>query len=266
MQQNKEENPENDNPEIWDTYIASYDDGPGITTLRMDLIENAPLASYGHVLMTGVKYSTTREDGFPEEEGLPKLYEISDALTHHLDTQSDAVQVATFTHDGSRIEYFYLNNIEGVEDLLVEFYEARYPSEDYFISIKEDDEWEYYLDFLYPNEEIINYMSDRNVVMALENEGDILVAPRRIDHWFYFNKDQEREAFIQEVFDLGFFIDKKAEIDHVDYPFQLQIYRDDTAILEDLHDTTTELREMVEKHNGLYDGWETIVVKTKEER
>ncbi len=63
----------------WSTYMATYEENiPGSTTLRMDLINDAPNKDFPFVLVTGVTFKTNRKDGFPEGDTFEKLYEIED--------------------------------------------------------------------------------------------------------------------------------------------------------------------------------------------
>ena len=61
--------------ENWQTYMASYEGGkPGSTTVRMDLIDSAPISGYNYVLVTGITYESEREDGFPKGDETFNLF------------------------------------------------------------------------------------------------------------------------------------------------------------------------------------------------
>lgn len=67
--------------EQWDSYIASYENGiPGSTTIRMDLINDSPIKNLEFVLVTGITFETSRDDGLPEGETFTLLHKIGDEL------------------------------------------------------------------------------------------------------------------------------------------------------------------------------------------
>lgn len=161
--------------EHWDGYMASYENGiPGSTTVRMDLIDNAPIGDFEHVVITGIAYETSREDGFPEGETFALLHKIGDELTELIKQETSALLVGSFTHNKERLEYYYIKKPNGLKEKLDKFYRTKYPNNKYYTNIKEDKNWSYYNDFLYPTEETRNYMGDQSVIRRLEEAGDKL--------------------------------------------------------------------------------------------
>ncbi len=139
------------------------------------------------------------------------------------------------------------------------------PSSDvrkYKINKKEDSEWSYYFDFLYPNPEQMHWIQNRKVVDSLRSNGDSLQKPRRVDHWAYFNSEETQTDFTNTVQQLGFLIEEaKCEFENSS-PYCVHFYRKDSVELSRIHDTVMSLVELSEQNKGLYDGWETLVVKS----
>lgn len=247
--------------ESWDTYTSAYEDGiPGSVTLRMDLIDEVPLKDLTALVITGLTYSTDREDGFPDAETLQELYQIEDELVQIIDQEYQGLIVGSFMHNHQRLEYFYLNNPAGLKERLKEFYKTNYPDRQYYIALKEDAEWQYYREFLYPNREIQNYMADQAVIRRLMEAGDNLLYARRVDHWIYLPDNKELKALRMEVESMHFQVESKDKITG-SLPYELHISRVDKVDFESIHQVTSVLRKLAIEHRGRYDGWETNVIK-----
>ena len=247
--------------ENWDVYMASYDEGkPGSTTVRMDLIDSAPFKDYEYILITGISYESEREDGLPNGDSTFKLlYSLGDALVNLLDSYGENISVGSFTYNFERLEYFYLKSKDGIEEKINDFYTSNYPEHKYYLNIKEDKDWSYYKEFLYPNDETLNYMSDQKVVMALQEASDKLTKARRVDHWVYFDNKSRMEAFKNEVLKQGFEIEFSGKIDSTALPFQCRIFRVDYVGIDSIYSITSSLRKLAKQFDGDYDGWETSV-------
>lgn len=250
--------------EHWDSYIASYEEGkPGLTTLRMDLIETAPVADYPMVLVTGFTFKSGREDGFPEEENLQAVHDDSDKLIAFVEQKFDCLHVASFMYDCQRMEYFYLRSGINVEAGIQQFYAEQLSAYENHTNVDEDKDWSLYREFLFPTDEILHYMYDQKVVMHLEEEGDDMTTPRRVDHWILFDKENDAERFAKEAEKQGFEVEGVSETEHEDTALQLQVFREDKIDLDDIFPVTAGLRDLAQKFEGDYDGWETFVVSKK---
>lgn len=248
--------------EHWDSYIASYEEGkPGLTTLRMDLIEEAPDADHPLALITGFNFGGEREDGFPEERDLQAVHDISDDIVAFMEQNFDCVHVASFMYDYQRMEYFYLKDTKNVEQGLNKLYENILPNYEVYISIEEDQDWALYQEFLFPTDDIMHHMYDQKVVMHLEEAGDNLMASRRIDHWIFFAQMTELERFSAEATKEGFKVEGTSASDDPELPLQVQVWRNDVPELDSIFPVTSGLRKLAQECGGEYDGWETVVTK-----
>lgn len=248
--------------EYWDTYLASYEKGkPGSITLRMDLINMAPIKKLPFVVVTGITYTTSRDDGFPENETFSILYKIEDELIDLINNTTESYFVGSFTYKKERLEYFYTNDIQGLKEKIKEFYISNYPDFKYYLNIKEDKNWDYYKKFLYPNQETLNYMSDQKVVKSLQDAGDPLTKDRRVDYWIYFPTKSDMDNCAIALKKKGFSIQSKENNPELKLPFELQIWNINKVDLDSIYKITHELREIVKPFNGEYDGWETFVIK-----
>jgi len=136
-----------------------------------------------------------------------------------------------------------------------------YPDYKFYLNIKEDKNWSYYRDFLYPNEETLNYMGDQSVVMNLQEAGDPLTRERRVDHWLYFSTEADMKKCKEELIKEDYTIESSGINKDTTLPFELQIWRIDKVDINSIYPITSELRGLAKKYNGEHDGWETFVLK-----
>lgn len=247
--------------ESWDTYLASYESGfSGTTALRMDLIERVPIKEFSNVLVTGVSYFSERKDRFPENFDV--LYQIEDQLKSHLLCQYNLVFVGTFTHNLERLQYYYLADTANLEEFVKKFYAENFPDHKYYINIKEDKDWRYYKEFLYPNPEILERMSDSKVISNLVSQGDPLKKSRPISYWIEFTSETTRELFEQEIKEQGFDVQNKYYSEEENL-FVIVIVRTDIPNTELIELMSKKIGKIASKYGGNYNGWETIVINEK---
>jgi uncharacterized protein (TIGR01619 family) len=247
--------------EEWQNYMATYEQNkPGSVTLRMDLINSAPLLDYEYVLVTGVNFETTSKDGFPDsDQTFTILHGLEDEVLNLVSKTSNSILVGSFMYNSQRLQYFYLTDTIEIRNELNAFYNSK--SRNGYVNIKVDQEWNYYREFLYPSQETLNYMGDESVVRNLMKAGDDLSTSRRVDHWIYFKDKSSMKLFEKEVSKVEFIVGSSGKNKKSELPFVMNIWRIDKVDLGSIYPITNKLRMLAKKMNGEYDGWETVVVK-----
>lgn len=246
----------------WDNYIAQYDDGPGSVTLNMARKETAPVKTLPFVVVTGL--TTTKDcedDGFPLKKELDRLQNANEAAVTAVRSVTTAELVGTFLCACERLAYIYVRDTAKIREKLINFYKTKYPAYKYYINIKPDNAWEYYLDFLYPNDEVMEFMSNEKVIEQLRQAGDKLDKARAIDYVFYFPDEKGREAFIKAVATQGFKAEKTYVKEGPDKPYQVVLTRVGMVEVSEISQTTLELKKKAEELGGEYDGWNTTLEK-----
>jgi uncharacterized protein (TIGR01619 family) len=247
--------------EIWDNYMASYENKPGSVVVRMDLVSSAPLKEYKYVLVTGTTYESKDSEGLPDNITLLFVQKIGNELQQILMNKYENIYVGSLTYNFERLEYFYVKDTIGLRQTLNKFYESKYLKIKKYVNLKIDSDWKYYKEFLYPNENILNYMADNKVVMSLVENGDKLNKSRKVDHFSYFKSQREAQEFRIEIEKEGYNIEIVGKNDIGDYPYKVLFWKNQFVDLEHINQVTTNLKEIAKKYNGEYDGWETVVVK-----
>ena len=70
------------------------------------------------------------------------------------------------------MDYYYAADTAGIREKLSKLYATQFKSYEPYINIKADKEWQIYLEFLYPNDETRETMSNQKVVLKLQEAGD----------------------------------------------------------------------------------------------
>ncbi|MFK7749396.1 MAG: DUF695 domain-containing protein [Kordia sp.] len=250
--------------EVWNTYQAKQEKGVSSTNLRMDLIEKAPINGYDFLFYVKIKYRVTKESDFPIGNKLKKLYAIKNAISEKMKSVSDSKYVGSFMFDGSRFEYYYVKDASDIERHIDKLFRNKFRGEKYEVYVKSDPAWDLYINFLYPNDEIRNFMSNRDTVVQLKNIGDDVTKPRKIEHFATFSSINEMNLFADAVEKLSYTIDYKKKVKNDKFPHEVKFYRDNSVTLDNTMKFTTELINLAKEMNGNYDGWETFVVKKKQ--
>ncbi len=127
-----------------------------------------------------------------------------------------------------------------------------------YLDVRPDPEWGYYREFLLPDDERRRWMADRRLTEVLAQDGESLTTPRRVDHWAHFATAQARDEFVRGVLDVGFELQRAAEVAGKRLPFGAQVYRDDAVDLDHIHDVAMQLVAMAVGLGGEYEGWNTL--------
>lgn len=247
--------------EEWDIYMAQYEKGVGSTLINMSAKKFAPEKKFPYVLVTGVIFADCTADGMPSKNEFSHLYAISDSVKAKIDKTNENIAVAAFTYQCERLDYYYLKDTAGLRQSLAGLYSNRFKQYQPYINIKEDKSWDAYLNFLYPNDETLEFMKNQKILKGLEDAGDKLDKARQVDHWIYFKTEDDRTCFINYVTKNNFRIEAKDKTKDISHPYKLQISRTDNVDIAAISGITLDLRKQAQKCKGDYDGWETFVVK-----
>jgi len=119
------------------------------------------------------------------------------------------------------------------------------------VRTRPDPDWRYYRELLVPDAERKQWMDDRRLVQILQEQGDRLSVPRRVDHWALFPSADARAAFVAAVRKAGFETEIEDDAVHA--------WRTDPIELDHIHDVVMLLVDAAGEAGGEYDGWETSI-------
>ncbi len=141
--------------ELWWSYLASYDDGPGSIRLDLNRYRHAPLAEYTHLLITGSAYASSQPGGLPEPADVQRLGALSRNTFAAVRAVVPAIFAGSFTHGGEQQNYLYVKNTVSskarIDKALADFYAKACPGCKVRSNYREDAGWSVYRTFLFPN-------------------------------------------------------------------------------------------------------------------
>ena len=248
----------------WDTYAARFDKGTGSVMLDMDLKSRAPLADYPYLLIVVTHYKDCLANGLPERDEFANLYNIDDSVQACLNRIVRNVAAGTFTYQCQRRDYYYLPDTAGVRQALSTQMGPTahlFAEHGFEVVIHSDPEWNGYLKFLYPSDLTYEYMLNQKIIGKLIEKGDSLDKARPVDHFLYFTTPMDRDRFVAFCGLHGFDVVSSDSTGLQDRTYSLHIVRTDKVDLESISELTLTLRKEAARCNGIYDGWETYVVK-----
>jgi regulator of RNase E activity RraB len=247
---------ETDDADEWDFYPCRVDDRPASIFLNLRYEhEERPTAATLYWLR--IRMLDAAEHGMGTGAEAEALYPVEDALVDATMTFG-LTYVGRLRTDGAWQIVFY--GASGNEDALGAVARGvELGGRQIELGSKPDSMWSYYREFLLPDDERRQWMSDRRIVELLEEHGDLLSTPRRVDHWAYFPSADSRDAFVKHVTRDGFEIEGVSDDADGDQSFGAQVVRTDTVELEAIHEVVMTLVRLAEQHGGTYDGWECPV-------
>lgn len=248
-------------PENWDAYMMEYEKGPGSVLINMGAKQSAPYKTLPFLITTGVTFSNCTTEGLPPADEFSELYSISDSARYIVEKNTTSLLVGTFTYQCQRLDYYYTRDTANLRRELARMYIDRFPGYTPVVIIRPDSSWRTYLDFLYPKEEVIEFMNDQKVVMRLRDAGDDPSKERQIGHWLYFPTETDRRCIFNYLAENKFIIEGMDKTDNPAYPFSLHISRNDKTDINIISKITKALSIQARLCKGVYDGWESPVVK-----
>ena len=246
--------------ENWDVYLAQNEKGLASTMINLSLKSEAPIKKMPFLLITGVKYKDCGDDGMPGKKEFENLYKIEDSIENIISENIESKHAGTYTYSCERQEYYYISDTAGIRKKLAAMYKKYFPAYVGYVNIRKDQTWSGYLDFLYPSEEVLEYMLNQKVLANLTKAGDKLEKERVVDHFIFFATEKDQDCFITYATAQHFKVESKEQITGPK-PFKLHITRTDKVDAVSITPITLELRKQASRCKGDYNGWETVVVK-----
>lgn len=244
----------------WDIYTCHIEESPAVIGLDLDLRRFAPLKEKPNAIYITVYLNHPREDGFPQNDEFAIMGEIEDRLVEQLQTKLDAHFVGRTFSNGVRDFYFYagttLLHDKFIADAMINFPDYRY---DY--GVKEDNNWELYFDFLFPDVYEFQRIQNRKVLRMLRQHGDASEKERTIEHWIHFRTEEDKNVYWEHIKENGFSLVRDEKLDNPEFPFKLCIARADNTIETTIDSVVMSLWELAQQVNAEYDGWETSIMK-----
>ena len=255
----------NEIPQEWNAYRSWLDDDPAVFRLNLALDEVAPIEGFSYCVRITIELKNPDENGFSTNER-PAIYAIEDQILRPLQSDKD-ILVAVLTARGEVTWYFYSQASEALQERLSATWDSNM-GYTYQVECSEDKQWNFFLKGLYPNIYEKQTIYNREILYACQENEDQVEVPRPIEHWLYFDTEQNMLSAIEKAAALGFTVyssekvvpEEGKEVQE-DLGYCLILSKENTPI--DIDGDTWDLIDIALDTHGGYDGWETILVKEK---
>ena len=252
-------------PQEWNAYRSWLDDDPAVFRLNLALDEVAPIEGFSYCVRITIELKNPDENGFSTNER-PAIYAIEDQILRPLQSDKD-ILVAVLTARGEVTWYFYSQAPEALQERLSATWDSSM-GYTYQVECSEDKPWNFFLKGLYPNIYEKQTIYNREILFACQENDDQVEVLRPIEHWLYFDTEQDMLSAIEKAAALGFTVyssekvvpEEGKEVQE-DLGYCLILSKENTPI--DIDGDTWDLIDIALDTHGGYDGWETILVKEK---
>lgn len=202
-------------------------------------------------------YKAPAENGLPTNEEFDVAVDIEDQLEAFA-IENGGIYVGRLTVDGKRIFNTYLDTDELAIERIKRDIAATHG---YSLAVthRDDPEKQGYWKELFPTADDWQMIQDLKVTQHLQENGDSLTKPRRVDHWAYFENRADVTQFKEWLGEQQFNVHEESENADYPKPFGIQFFRTDLPDLYEINSVTFAIRKAVTRFSGTYDGWETSV-------
>lgn len=255
-----------DDEDRWDFYFTMIDGSSGSIFFNDSLRSRAPVPGASSCVYVRLFMRQARPDGLSSSEEFDVLSAIDDALASELCQQLGAIYAGRATYAGLRDLFYYAAAGDVVAAAATKVMRG-FPDYKCEVGVRPDGDWKTYFEYLLPTPRDRQRMGNRDVCESLEQHGDPLLEAREIDHWAYFATAASRDAFVDRVTPLGYHVRHLSGPDQereASSQYCAQIFREDVPTLDEINEVTLELFDIAAAAGGTYDGWESVVLKSKD--
>lgn len=237
--------------ENFDFYEARAEEGRAFIAVDLAARQHAPVESHPVRLQFRVKMKNPRPDGLRSDAEADALFALEDKLVEVVQTKLDGLYVARAVAYGFSEFFFYVGpqHLQVGAELFkdVPDYELEYFAE-------ADAKWERYAE-LYPDPWSFQTIMNRRLLAQLTEAGDRFELPRVIDHFAYFATRPQALAAKKDLEAADFAVDEPAAPKEGTETWGLAFHRDETLADGAPDEFVAEVLDLLEPHEGDYDGW-----------
>jgi len=245
--------------ENWKYYPCMIGDDVAFIYLNVgasDAIDSAPK----DLAKIRLAYKSPREDGLPTSAEFDAVSAIEDRIEEFAGKAADWY-VGRITVAGHRVFYVYTHQAEKAWKTFVDRL-AEDTGYQFQLAHSADPEHKGYREELYPTEDDWQVIEDLRVIEQLENRGDAVSQPRKVEHWAYFKDEASASAFAQWAAGDRFTLAAKPAQKTQDGTYRVRLFHHGTMQIDDISSHTIALRRKAAELGGEYDGWESPVVES----
>ena len=232
--------------ENWKSYFCNVNSKLASIALNLALNEEAPIESKPWLLWVWVYLQRPRPDGLSDQSEFETISAIEDALLEGLASTCQAVEAGRITTDGHREFYFYGASASGFEKA-IRGVMGKFKAYKFDLGKQHEPDWNQYRNVLYPSDENMERIKNMDILEMLRKHGDTLESVRDVHHWKYFKNTDDRKSFGQEVLQLGYKVESESEHLNEEFPYGIQITRDQSVATEKINESAPQLFRLAKK-------------------
>ena len=241
----------------WNLYQLWHEEKPGIITLDLGWRNVVPFDELPHLGILSLLYQEETENGFISRAESERLAPVEDRLIGQIQQSQPSAHVAFFTFDGARRLVFYLSEPEtftiAVESLMKDL-----PWQ-YQVQVVENDNWAYYIEFLYPDAYSMQDIHTHSLLRQLEQHGDRSEVPRQVDYHTLFEDEAEAQRYAGRIAEEGF---DSVHVEESENGFSVEFKKTHAADFDAIQENVYRaLNHIEEDGSGFFGGWGCPVVK-----
>ena len=238
----------------WGNYVIEKEKGIMSVTVNYKYMLGKP--NYKNLVLVGKRTSKCFKNGMPNAEGLEEIYDYSDAVADIIVKSSKKNRlVGILTYQCTGFDVYYVKDTINLRNKIDSLYKNKFTDSKNYLVINRDKKWQYYKDVLYPKDVSDSFFMSQDLLSQLFLEGVDLTQKRKINHYFYFKKDKNREQFLEKIKTIDFKVDSLKFDENNDFPYELQIHREDELYPTFMAELTKVLKSLALSNVGYYDGW-----------
>jgi len=238
----------------WGNYVIEKEKGIMAITVNYKYMSAKP--NYKNLVLVGKRTSKCFKNGVPNPEGLEEIYDFSDAAANEIGNLSKKNRlVGILTYQCTGFDVYYVKDTINLRNKIDSLYKKDFANAKNYLVINRDKRWEYYKEVLYPKDVSEDFFMSQDLLNQLYFEGVDLTQKTKINHYLYFKKEKNRQKFLDKIKTIDFKVDSLNFKKDKDFPYELQIHREDELYPSFMAELTKVLKSFAIRNVGYYDGW-----------
>jgi len=250
--------------EAWQFYFTTVEDRPASIFFDDGISERLDHDAGKNLLVVDVAVKFPRDDGMTRTEEFGALVALEEDLVAIVEERL-ALYVGRITTGGHRRFHIFTDEASVDWRFRIEGLAERHGYE-IAAALEADPERDGYWTDLYPSADDRRVIEDMSVLGALSQHGDDGSSVRPVEHWSYFDAQNDADRFAAWLVGAGYEVISNGPLEpedegEVDDRVCVQFTHETAVTLRDITSHTIALQRQAKGHRGEYDGWECVVVR-----
>ena len=246
--------------DVWETYMKPVDGRPAAVAFNAEVGDTLPDPELGTLGFVKVTMKSPTVEGLVSDDEADDVGFIEDRLEMEALRYRIGKYIGRVVSSGEVNFIFYLKyDFEWSE--VVKIAMGHFPEYGFTSGSRPDPDWEVYRKLLSPTMHEWQMIYNHKTCDRLRAAGDNLRLPRAIEHKAYFETDEARRRFVEAVEKEGFVMQKEVPPSEEVPRYGVYFYRKDVPYYYEIDNLTRHLIDLGGQFGGMYDGWETSLVR-----